>query len=355
MLVRRLAAALGVEVPVADRVAVTVPGVGLYGAAPGGGVPRALVGVDGGLLVATTAVEPARIVDAYRAGHRSRSGPVPSPAPGPGPGGPGGPGPVRGSPVEPAGTTQDSRTGSGPPPGDGPGGDRGLLGRWLPAGLRTGGAPAVTAVGDGATLPVWASVLRWFLVIGWLRAVAAKLVAGRAWFDGTGVIEHVATWGGHAPWFGSPVVRIVGGNRPVAVVVAVVVLAVEAALVWAAASRHRTGLAAGLAGGLCVAIILSGRTDPAVFYLLAHTALWMRSVEAVPAVLRPRRLLGALTVVSGVLAVLSMTAIRDLHPDRVVADPGAVLTTVAALVGVGLWLLTPAGGPRVRLSTDPDA
>ncbi|MGF1618769.1 MAG: hypothetical protein ACFCU2_13350 [Acidimicrobiia bacterium] len=179
--------------------------------------------------------------------------------------------------------------------------------------------------------PAWVVFIRLFIGLGWLRAVAEKLIEP-AWRDGTEIIAFVE---GYSVW-------TLGWYRPIVDNLVVPNFRVILVILIAAQAFAAVTLLSGrlLAYGIGVGIfmnlnfLVAGSVDPNVFYLLSQGAIAFWLVERGAASKWRLRTLSLVATTIYALAMVSIPSITTLHPTRVIIDPAMmfVFLALAAIV-----------------------
>lgn len=178
-------------------------------------------------------------------------------------------------------------------------------------------------------LPPWVLLVQFFIGLGWLRAVAEKVI-DPSWWEGA-VLRDFLT--GHAdlalPWYRTFAETVIEPNLFV-VAVTVVLAQLFAAVALLSGWRLSAGLAVG--AFLNLNFMAAGAVNPSIFYLICQTALllWILHGESGPKK-RPLRLLAT---VSLLLVLLNVPFISTLDPAAVIEDPATVLVTLGLLTAV---------------------
>ena len=179
--------------------------------------------------------------------------------------------------------------------------------------------------------PAWVLFIRLFIGIGWLRAVAEKVIEP-AWRDGTEIIAFVD---GYSVWtlgWYRPIVD----NLVVPNVRIVLVLLIAGQIFAAATLLSGRLLKYGIGVGILMNLnfLVAGSVDPNVFYLLAQGAIAFWIAESGPASKWRLRSLSIVAIAIYVLAMISIPSITTLHPTRVLIDPAMmfVFLGLAAIV-----------------------
>ncbi|CAN5863458.1 hypothetical protein BH23ACT4_BH23ACT4_07350 [soil metagenome] len=166
--------------------------------------------------------------------------------------------------------------------------------------------------------PAWVVFIRLFIGIGWLRAVAEKLIEP-AWRDGTEIIAFVD---GYSVW-------TLGWYRPIVdnVIIPnfqlVLIILIAAQIFVAVTLLSGRLLAYGVGVGIFMNLnfLVAGSVDPNVFYLMGQGAIAFWLVESGPASKWRLRSLSLVAVTVYVMAMVSIPSITTIHPTRVIIDP----------------------------------
>jgi hypothetical protein len=171
--------------------------------------------------------------------------------------------------------------------------------------------------------------LHLFLLAGWARAAAEKVIDPQWWSS-----EHLRRFLDEQrphmlPWFGWLSDHLL---TPLAPQVAITVVGMQIGIVICLATNHRVkqALVAGIVLNLC--FTMAGRVNPSAFYLVMQVAMLFALSRPAPREVALRR--------AGVWASLAAGMApfaRTLHPREVIDDPAlmlAFLATVAAVTTV---------------------
>lgn len=183
-------------------------------------------------------------------------------------------------------------------------------------------------------LPSWVVLTELFIGLGWLRAVAEKLIEP-AWWRGDVLEQFIAdrtdmTLG----WYGPFLATVVLPLAPLAAVI-VVVGQLVAGVSLVTGRRLTVGLTVGMF--LNLHFMAAGAVTPSAFYLLGQGALALWLCERAVSRSRAR----ALRVAAGVAAFavgVNIPFISTLHPAHVIEDPaimfafGGALATLTCLL-----------------------
>ncbi len=179
------------------------------------------------------------------------------------------------------------------------------------------------------TLAVLLLPIHLFLLAGWARAAAEKVIDPR-WWSSEHLREFLDEQRPHMlPWFGWLSDHVL---TPLAPQVAITVLGMQIGIVICLATNHRVNQAlwAGIVLNLC--FTMAGRVNPSAFYLVMQVTMLFALSRPVPRAVALRRAGVWLT-----LAALVVPFARTLHPREVIEDPAlmlAFLATVAAVTTV---------------------
>ena len=166
--------------------------------------------------------------------------------------------------------------------------------------------------------PGWVVFIRLFIGIGWLRAVAEKLIEP-AWRDGTEIIAFVdgySLW--TLGWYRPIVDNLVLPNIRVILVI-LIAAQIFAALTLLSGRLLAYGVGVGIFMNLN--FLVAGSVDPNVFYLLAQGAIAFWLVESGTASKWRLRSLSVVAIAIYAMAMVSIPSITTLHPTRVIIDP----------------------------------
>ena len=178
--------------------------------------------------------------------------------------------------------------------------------------------------------PAWVVFIRLFIGLGWLRAVAEKLIEP-AWRDGTDItafVEGYSVW--TLGWYRPIVDNLVVPNTQVILVILI------AAQVFAGVSLLSGRLLAyGIGVGIFMNLnfLVAGSVDPNVFYLLSQGAIAFWLAERAVASKWRLRSLSIVAIAIYALAMMSIPSITTLHPARVIIDP-AIMFVVLGLAAI---------------------
>lgn len=198
-------------------------------------------------------------------------------------------------------------------------------------------------VDDGLAAALVLLPARLFLAVVWGRAAVEKAIDA-GWWSGDELRSTLREDRANGLAFFEPVIERVNGSVVVVAIVAVVAQ-LGCALAFATGRHLRLALLAAVAMDVCV--VLAGRSDPAVFFLLLELTLVVAVTGGVIGG-RPRstRWTTAFAVVSFGAAAALVPSVRTLRPPAMVDDPALVLIVVFALVGLCLTLQLVVGGDR---------
>ena len=237
-----------------------------------------------------------------------------------------------------------------------------------PATVRDGTGPAPeeplqantesTAIGQWLEgyqrLPSWILIPQIVLAVGWALATLTNIFQAD-WWSGQAIRDFVATETGLRVNVYQHV--LTGLVEPLPAVTAIVVAAIQIAIVVMLVFNYRVMVALSLAAFLNVQFILAGVVNPSVFYLVAALgiAIWRIETSANAETLQR---LSDFTIMSGLVAVAFLApGVRTLQPEGVLDDPALVLIFLAFLAMVAMWWVN----RRVALAeqtlarlTDPD-
>ncbi|NNE96621.1 MAG: hypothetical protein HKN24_11390 [Acidimicrobiales bacterium] len=178
--------------------------------------------------------------------------------------------------------------------------------------------------------PAWVVLTELFIGLGWLRAVAEKLIDQR-WWRGE-VLEHFVEdhAGTTLGWYGPFLDIVVLPFAPV--IAAVVVLGQLVAGVSLVTGRRLTvGLAVGMF--LNLHFMAAGAVTPSAFYLLGQGALvlWLSEQTVSGARIQALRIAAA---VGAFVVGLNIPFISTLHPAEVIEDPAVMFSFAGALAAL---------------------
>ncbi len=181
--------------------------------------------------------------------------------------------------------------------------------------------------------PSMVVLIELFAGLGWTRACVEKIVDGD-WWRGEVVREFAADHQGLGlPWYEGLQERLVD-FAPVAV--ALGVLAVEVVIAVCLVAGRRLVLAVGLGIALLMQFLLAGAVNPAVFYLIFHSALGLWAVER----LEPsKRLLASLrgaALLCIVVVAVTLPFARTMAPAEVIEDPALVVAAWGTCSAISL-------------------
>lgn len=184
-------------------------------------------------------------------------------------------------------------------------------------------------------VPPWVAVTQLFFGLGWLRAVAAKVI-DPAWWTGDVIRAFVAD---HAaltlPWLSPFLSSFV---VPLAPLVAVLVVVAQAAVGTALVTNRAVTPALVVGSLLNLVFLAAGAVAPSAFYLVAQGAVMLWRLGRRPPSRSLSRGLQVATAAAAVLAVISVPFIGTLHPADVINDPAIMLATLGGLVAVATEL-----------------
>lgn len=184
-------------------------------------------------------------------------------------------------------------------------------------------------------LPAWVVVTQFFIGLGWLRAVAEKVIDPEWWTGG--VITHFVFVHGDTTlaWYQPFVEAVILPAAPlIAPVVVVGQLVAGASLV----TGRRMGL--GLAAGIFLNLhfLASGAVAPSAFYLLAQGALVLWMAEQTLTLVSVKRL-QLVAAIAAALVGFNLPFISTLHPAAVIDDPAIMLVFGGVLTALGCVLV----------------
>lgn len=178
--------------------------------------------------------------------------------------------------------------------------------------------------------PAWVVLTSLFIGLGWLRAVAEKLIDPR-WWRGDVLEQFIAehadtTLGWYEPFLDSAVL-------PLAPVVAAVVVLGQLAAGASLVTGRR--LAVGLSIGMFLNLhfMAAGAVTPSAFYLLAQGALvlWLSERATGTGNIRALRIAAA---VGAFVVGVNVPFISTLHPAEVIEDPAVMFSFAGALAAL---------------------
>jgi hypothetical protein len=171
--------------------------------------------------------------------------------------------------------------------------------------------------------------LHLFLLAGWSRAAAEKVIDPQ-WWSSEHLLEFLDEQRPYMlPWFGWFSDHVL---TPLAPQVGVTVLGMQISIVVCLATNHRVkqALWAGIVLNLC--FTMAGRVNPSAFYLVMQVTMLFALSRPAQREVALRR-----AGVWASLAAVSAPFARTLHPREVIEDPAlmlAFLATVAAVTTV---------------------
>jgi hypothetical protein len=185
-----------------------------------------------------------------------------------------------------------------------------------------------------AGLPSWVVLTQLFIGLGWLRAVAEKVIEP-GWWTGH-VIDDFVVDHQHATlgWYQPFVEGVVTPAAPV-IALAVVLGQLVAAISLTTGKRLLLGLSVGMF--LNLNFLAAGAVTPSAFYLLAQgaIALWMAELKPSAAATRA---LGAVAATAIFLAAASLPFVSTVHPHDVIEDPAVMFAFGGSLAAAACWL-----------------
>jgi len=201
-----------------------------------------------------------------------------------------------------------------------------------------------------AGLPSWVVLTQLFIGLGWLRAVAEKVINPQ-WWSGAVLNDFVsdhqeATLGWYQPFIDSVVIP---AAPPIALTV--VLGQLVAALSLMTGRRLTLGLSVGMF--LNLNFLAAGAVTPSAFYLLAQgaIALWLSEQKPTAASIKG---LGVVAALATFLAAASLPFISTIHPHEVIEDPAVMFAFGGSLTTLACLLATNANKAH-RLTTPPRA
>lgn len=165
-------------------------------------------------------------------------------------------------------------------------------------------------------VPSWVVLTQLFIGLGWMRAVAEKVINPQ-WWSGDVIRDFLSDHEAVTLAWYEPFAN--GVLRPSAATVAVVVVVAQvvAGLSLTTGRRLTTGLTFGIF--LNLNFMAAGAVTPSAFYLLAQgaLALWLCEASA-----RPHfRRMASISALAFVLVLSNLPFISTLHPEEVIHDP----------------------------------
>ncbi len=183
-------------------------------------------------------------------------------------------------------------------------------------------------------LPAWVVVTQLFIGLGWLRAVAEKVI-DPGWWTGDVITRFVFVHGDTTlAWYQPFVEAVVLPAAPlIALVVVVGQLVAGASLVTG--RRIGVGLATGIF--LNLHFLAAGAVTPSAFYLLAQGALVLWLAEQTLTLVSLKRL-QLVAAIAAALVGFNLPFISTVHPAAVIDDPAIMLVLGGALTALGCVL-----------------
>lgn len=185
-------------------------------------------------------------------------------------------------------------------------------------------------------LPPWLLLAQIFLAAGWQRAAAAHGL-DPAWWSGAEITQFRVEHGESSiEWY-----RAIMLDGPVAnwpIIVGIVVFSAQLIVAFMLALNLRPLLALAIGAGLNVNFVLAGAVNPSVFYLIIGAAIALWHVDTLAGRPSARRLTLISPVVAAILVGSLAPEIATIHPDHVIDDPAMVLSFIAVLWVLALWL-----------------
>lgn len=175
--------------------------------------------------------------------------------------------------------------------------------------------------------------IRLFLIAGWLRAGAEKVISP-AWWRGDTLRSFLDAQHDVAlPYFQPVMDRVIG---PFAVEVAAVVAVAQILIGLAILFGRPLRVALWCAVVLNVVFVLAGRVNPSAFYLVMEAALLYAVSVGLLADRRTEPSTRTLGLVVGwlALAAVNVPFIRTIEPAKVIEDPAMMLTFLGVVVAV---------------------
>lgn len=191
-----------------------------------------------------------------------------------------------------------------------------------------------------------------FLLAGWARAAAEKIIDPR-WWTTEHLRDFLVDQRPHMlPWFGWLSDHLLVRFAPQ---VAITVLGMQVGIVVCLAMNRRVSQALWAGVLLNVCFTMAGKVNPSAFYLVMQLTMLFAISRTVSRQVAVRRAGVWLT-----LAALTLPFARTIHPREVIDDPALMLAFVAALAAVTTLaramplddLMTSAQRWRLRRSTD---
>lgn len=181
--------------------------------------------------------------------------------------------------------------------------------------------------------PAMVVLIELFAGLGWTRACVEKIVDGD-WWRGQVVHEFVADHqGAGLPWYEGLQERVVD-SAPVAV--ALGVLTVEVVIAVCLVTGRRMVLAVGLGIGLLMQFLLAGAVNPAVFYLVLHSALGLWAVERLEPSTRLLASLRSAAVLCIVMVAATLPFAKSMSPADAIEDSALVTAAWGTCLAISL-------------------
>lgn len=182
--------------------------------------------------------------------------------------------------------------------------------------------------------PAWVVVTQLFIGLGWLRAVAEKVIDPR-WWAGEVIEEFAsthadATLAWYAPFLDNVVLRW-------APVVGVVVLAGQAVAATSLVSGRHLNVGLLVGAVLNLHFMAAGAVTPSAFYLLAQGALMLWLCEQ-NANRSTAKTLQTRAAAAAFVAGLNLAFISTVHPGQVIDDPAVMFSFGGALAALACLL-----------------
>ncbi len=185
------------------------------------------------------------------------------------------------------------------------------------------------------SFPAWVVLTQLFIGLGWMRAVAEKLI-DPAWWSGEVIEDFAAAHGGSTLGWYRLFVDLVVLPQAALVGIVVVVGQLIAGLSLITGRALRLGIGVGMF--LNVNFLATGAVAPSAFYLLAQGAMLLWLVEQHPS--RPsNQSLQIAGGIAGILAGASLPFVSTLHPAEVIDDPAMMFVFGGALSALGCLLV----------------
>ncbi len=181
--------------------------------------------------------------------------------------------------------------------------------------------------------PPMVVLIETFAALGWSRACAEKVVDGR-WWRGQSVREFVIEHQGLGlHWYEDVLARIVGASPEA---VALIVLVAEITIATCLLTGRRYVLAIGLGTALLLQFLLAGAVNPAVFYLIFHSALGLWVVEQLSSTRQVLTWLRGAVALCVVVVAATLPFAATAAPAKVVHDPALVASAWGTCLGISL-------------------